>query len=562
MTALRPDIAPLPDLLHGRSRSGPVREERPVYVDLLPPCNAGCPAGENIQAWLAHMQADEHELAWRALVADNPFAAIHGRVCYHPCESVCNRASLDSAVSIHSVERYLGDLALERGWLFDPPPVTSGKRVLIIGAGPSGLSAAYHLARLGHEVEIRDAGSDPGGMMRYGIPAYRMPRDVLSGEVERIAALGVRMTSNHQVVDLDAERREGGFDAVFVAVGAHLSKRVEIPAMDAGPIVDAVSFLRGVASGERPVIGRRVAIYGGGNTAMDAARTARRLGAEETLIVYRRTREQMPALEEEAQDAEREGVRINWLRTIKTFEGPELKVEVMELDDSGFPQPTGRFETLAADTVILALGQETDTAFLRTVPGVEFDRDGTVQVSTAMMTGCPGVFAGGDMVPSERTVTIGVGHGKRAAREIDAWLRGAAGGRPPKHPPATFDMLNLWYFGDAARGQQPELEVSARVADFEEVVGGLSPQQATFEAHRCLSCGNCCECDGCLGACPEDAVIKLGKGYRYEFDYDRCTGCRACYEQCPVHSIEMIPESAPTPPEAFIARPDAIEEPS
>jgi NADPH-dependent glutamate synthase beta subunit-like oxidoreductase len=562
MTALRPDIAPLPDLLHGRSRSGPVREKRPVYVDLLPPCNAGCPAGENIQAWLAHMQADEHELAWRALVADNPFAAIHGRVCYHPCESVCNRANLDSAVSIHSVERYLGDLALERGWRFDPPPVPSGKRVLIIGAGPSGLSAAYHLARLGHEVEIRDAGSEPGGMMRYGIPAYRMPRDVLSGEVERIAALGVRMTSNHQVVDLDAERREGGFDAVFVAVGAHLSKRVEIPAMDAGPIVDAVSFLRGVASGERPVIGRRVAIYGGGNTAMDAARTARRLGAEETLIVYRRTREQMPALEEEAQDAEREGVRINWLRTIKTFEGPELKVEVMELDDSGFPQPTGRFETLAADTVILALGQETDTAFLRTVPGVEFDRDGTVQVSSAMMTGCPGVFAGGDMVPSERTVTIGVGHGKRAAREIDAWLRGAAGGRPPKHPPATFELLNLWYFGDAARRQQPELEVSDRVADFGEVVGGLSPQQATFEAHRCLSCGNCCECDGCLGACPEDAVIKLGKGYRYEFDYDRCTGCGACYEQCPVHSIEMFPEGAPTPPEAFIARPGATEVPS
>ena len=561
MSVPRPDIARLPDLLHGRPRAGPVRDRRPVYVDLLPPCNAGCPAGENIQGWLAHMQADEHELAWRALVADNPFAAIHGRVCYHPCESVCNRADLDSAVSIHSVERFLGDLALERGWLFDPPPAASGKRVLVIGAGPSGLSAAYHLARRGHEVEIRDAGSEPGGMMRYGIPAYRMPRDVLSGELERIAALGVRFTSNHVVVDLDAERREGGFDAVFVAVGAHLSKRVEIPAMDAGPIVDAVSFLRGVASGERPVIGRRVAIYGGGNTAMDAARTARRLGAEEALVVYRRTREQMPALEEEAQDAEREGVRINWLRTIKTFEGPELNVEVMELDDSGFPQPTGRFEKLAADTVILALGQETDTAFLRTVPGVEFDRDGTVQVSSAMMTGSPGVFAGGDMVPSERTVTIGVGHGKRAAREIDAWLHGSRAEHPAKHPSATFEMLNLWYFGDAARREQPELGLSERVADFGEVVGGLSAQHATFEAHRCLSCGNCCECDGCLGACPEDAVIKLGKGYRYEFDYDRCTGCGACYEQCPVHSIEMFPEGAPTPPEAFIAHPDAIAEP-
>jgi NADPH-dependent glutamate synthase beta subunit-like oxidoreductase len=560
VSGLRRDIAALPDLAHGRSRAGAVRERRPVYVDLLPPCNVGCPAGENIQAWLAHVQAGEHELAWRTLVADNPFAAIHGRVCYHPCESVCNRANLDSAVSIHAVERSLGDLALQRGWLFDPPTALSGKRVLVIGAGPSGLSAAYHLARRGHQVEIRDAGAEPGGMMRYGIPAYRMPRDVLGGELERLAALGVRFTNNHLVVDLDAERREGGFDAVFVAVGAHLSKRVEIPAMDAGPIVDAVSFLRGVASGERPVIGRRVAVYGGGNTAMDAARTARRLGAEETLIVYRRTREQMPAHEEEAQDAEREGVRINWLRTIKTFEGPELNVELMELDDSGFPQPTGRFETLAADTVILALGQETDTAFLRSVPGVEFDRDGTVQVSSAMMTGCPGVFAGGDMVPSERTVTIGVGHGKRAAREIDAWLRGSQAEHPAKHPLASFEMLNLWYFGDADRRQQPELEPSDRVADFEEIVGGLSAQQATYEAHRCLSCGNCIECDGCLGACPEDAVIKLGKGYRYEFDYDRCTGCGACYEQCPVHSIEMFPEGAPTPPEAFIAPHDAIAE--
>ncbi len=513
-----------------------------MYVDLLPPCNAGCPAGENIQGWLAQVQAGQHERAWRILVDDNPFAAIHGRVCYHPCETSCNRASLDSAVSIHAVERFLGDLATERGWLFDPPSVRTGKRVLVVGGGPSGLSAAYHLARLGHEVEIRDAGAEPGGMMRYGIPAYRLPRDVLSREVERIAALSVRFTSNHHVTDLEAERREGGFDAAFVAVGAHLSKRVDIPAMDAGPIVDAVSFLRGVASGERPAIGRRVAVYGGGNTAMDAARTARRLGAEEALIVYRRTREQMPAHEEEAEDAEREGVRINWLRTIKAFEGEDLRVELMELDDSGLPQPTGRFETLAADAVILALGQETDTGFLHSVPGVEFDRDGTVRVSDSLMTGCPGVFAGGDMVPAERTVTVGVGHGKRAAREIDAWLRAEELERPAKHPLVSFEMLNLWYFGDAPRRQQPELEPTDRVGDFAEVVGVLSAQDANYEAHRCLSCGNCCECDGCLGACPEDAVIKLGPGFRYRFDYDRCTGCRACFEQCPVHSIEMFPE--------------------
>ncbi len=536
------DVTALPDLLHGRSLTGPVRERRPVYVDLLPPCNAGCPAGENIQAWLSHTQAGRHEQAWRQLVADNPLPAIHGRVCYHPCESVCNRADLDSAVSIHSVERFLGDLALEQGWQFDRPPVRSGKRVLVVGAGPCGLSAAYHLSRLGYEVEMRDSGEETGGMMRYGIPAYRLPRDVLTGELDRIAAMGVLVTCGHKVEDLAAEREEGAFDAVFVAVGAHLSKRVDIPARDAGRIVDAVSFLRSVASGERPVIGRRVAVYGGGNTAMDAARVARRMGADEALIVYRRTQEQMPAHLDEAEDAEREGVRIHWLRTITAFDGPELEVELMELDESGYPQPTGRFETLAADTVILALGQESDTAFLRRVPGVEFEPDGTVQVSTSLETGSPGLFAGGDMVPSEQTVTVGVGHGKKAARHIDAWLRGAAALSAPKHELASFDKLHLWYFGDNARREQPELPPEERIADFSEVVGGLSAEEAVYEAGRCLSCGNCFECDGCLGACPEDAVIKLGEGNRYRFDYDRCTGCGACFEQCPVHAIEMVSE--------------------
>ena len=539
MSAAR-DLTPLPDLLHDAPFAGPVRTRKPVYVDLLPPCNNACPAGENIQGWLAAVQERDFEKAFRILTEDNPLPGVHGRVCYHPCEDSCNRLHLDSAVSIHAVERFIGDEAASRNLSFGTIEEPSGRRVLVIGAGPSGLSAAYHLARRGHLVEVRDAGAAPGGKMRYGIPAYRLPRDVLAADIARIEALGVTFTMNHRVTDLEAERAT--FDAVFVAVGAHLSKHAEIPARDASRIVDAVPFLRAVAAGGQPVIGRRVAVYGGGNTAMDAARTAKRLGADDALIVYRRTRAKMPAHEEEAAAAEKEGIRINWLRTITDFEGPDMTVEVMELDESGYPRPTGRLETLAADTLILALGQDADTGFLHTLPGVEFNRDGTVMVDRGMMTGCPGVFAGGDMVPAERTVTVSTGHGKKAARYIDAYLRGLVSVNPAKHDLAGFDRLHPWYFADIEPPEQSERAVASRITDFGEVTSGLSADEAVFEAGRCLSCGNCFECDGCLGACPEDAVIKLGPGHRYRFDYDRCTGCGICYEQCPVHAIDMVPE--------------------
>ena len=538
----RDDVTGLPNLLTTTGRVAPVRSRRPIYLDMLPPCNAGCPAGENIQEWLRLIKAGQHEAAWRQLTADNPFPAIHGRVCYHPCETACNRKDLDAAVSIHSVERYLGDLALERGWRFETPSRDSGRRVLIIGAGPSGLSAAYHLRRLGHEVEIHDSADAPGGMMRYGIPEYRLPRDVLDAEVARITDMGVVIRNNTTVTDLLATQVAGRFDAVFVAIGAHLSKRGDIPSADATRMVDAVSFLRDVAKGERPVIGRRVAVYGGGNTAMDAARVARRLGAEESVIVYRRTVEQMPAHTEERESAEQEGVRMNWLRTITEMGEEDLTVEIMELDEEGRAHGTGRFEKLAADTVILAVGQEADTGFLHAIPGMIFDRDVVRVDPETLMTDVPGIFAGGDMVPSERTVTVGVGHGKKAARCIDKWLNLDVTPRDPKHPLVHLDQMNLWYFGGHTRRVQAEQAPETRVSDFGEIVAGLSPKEAEFEARRCLSCGNCFECDGCYGACPEDAVIKLGPGNRYRFDYERCTGCATCYEQCPVHAIEMIPE--------------------
>ncbi len=543
MSSLKPsDVTRPADLVQHGKGTGAVRTQRPVYVDLLPPCNNACPAGENIQAWLAHVQEGAYEKAWQVLMRDNPMPAVHGRVCYHPCESCCNRNAVDSTVSIHAVERFLGDRALQQGWKVKPEAPPSGRRVMVVGGGPSGLSAAYHLARLGHKVEIFEAGPMAGGMLHFGIPAYRLPRVELDREIARIAEMGVRIVLDHKVEDVLAEMEAGQFDAAFIAVGAHISKRVEIPARDAGKIFDAVSFLRQTSSGQTPTLGRRVAVYGGGNTAMDAARTARRLGAEEALIIYRRDREHMPAHPSEADDAIEEGVKINWLRTIKEIDQTKIQVELMKINSEGYPEPTGQFETLEADTLILALGQDTDTAFLKQVRDIEFKRDGTVVVDTNMMTGHPGIFAGGDMVPSERTVTVAVGHGKKAARHIDAFLRGEVYSKAEKHPVVPFDTLHIHYLTEARQRQEDHLDLERRRYGFDEVVHGLSEAQAVYEARRCFSCGNCFECDGCYGACPEDAIEKLGPGMRYRYDYELCTGCAVCFEQCPCHAIEMIPE--------------------
>ena len=535
------DLTQRADLTRHDRGTGALRTRRPDYVDFLPPCNDACPAGENIQAWLALAQSGDFEAAWRELVSNNPMPSIHGRVCYHPCENVCNRVYTDSSVSIHAVERYLGDLALEKDWQFEKPSSLTGKKILVVGAGPSGLSASYHLARMGHDVEIREAGPVAGGMIHFGIPAYRMPRDELAAEIKRIENLGVTITLNHRVDDVLKEKEEGGFDAVFAAVGAHISKKIEIPNRDAGKILDAVSFLSKANEGDPPKLGRRVAIYGGGNTAMDAARTAKRLGAE-TMIIYRRDRSSMPAHDFEADEALEEGVMINWLRTIKEIDKSTFKVEIMELDENKRPQPTGQFEELEADSLILALGQDTDTAFLESVPGIEFEWDHTVIVDDNMMTGHEGIFAGGDMVPSERSVTIAVGHGKHAARHIDAFLKDSKYVRSPRHEIIGHERLHLWYRTNAPQVEQDRLPVERRGTGFDEIMQNLSESEALFEAKRCLSCGNCFECDGCYGACPQNAIIKLGPGKRYKFDFDKCTGCEVCYEQCPCHAIEIIDE--------------------
>jgi NADPH-dependent glutamate synthase beta subunit-like oxidoreductase len=307
--------------------------------------------------------------------------------------------------------------------------------------------------------------------------------------------------------------------------------------------MDAAGFLKSMEGRTPPKLGRRVVVYGGGNTAIDAARTAKRLGTEEAVIVYRRDREHMPAHDFELREALEEGVVIHWLRTIKRAEESKFTVEVMELDETGRPKPTGRFEEIDADTLILALGQNVDAAFLRNVPGLSIAEDGIIQVDGTMMTGRAGLFAGGDMVPSERTVTVATGHGKKAARHIDAYLRGAPYVKPEAHPIAMFEKLNTWYYTDAERSKQPFLEAVRRRSNFDEVVGGLDTDTALLEARRCLSCGNCFECDNCYGVCPDNAVIKLGPGKRYVFDYDYRKGCSICVRKCPCGAIEMVKET-------------------
>lgn len=522
------------------NRTGSWRTVKPTYVNRLPPCNAKCPAGEKCQAWLYAAESGNYEEAWKRITADNPFPACMGRVCYHTCETACNRGGLDESVGINSVERFLGDNALAKGWDLPKPQQETGKRVLVVGAGPAGLSAAYHLRQAGHTVHVVEGAQAGGGMMRYGIPKYRLPREVLDAEIERIVRAGVTIEYGREVTDLAQEMKDGKYDAVFLGVGAHLARRTYIPAGDASRVLDAVSVLKDVAEDEKPMLGRRVAIYGGGNTAIDVARTVRRMGAE-PLVVYRRTRDRAPAHQTEIQEAIEEGVNMKWLSTIREAQGGEIKIEKMELDENGKPRGTGVYENIAVDTVVLALGQQTNLGFLANFPGLQVQDDELV-VDEAMMTSVPGIFAGGDMVKGDKNVTVAIGHGKKAARAISAYLKGEKYVEPPKAPLASFDRLHTWYYADAPKTVRPMLDLARRTTTFDEVQHGLTEENALFEARRCMSCGNCFECDNCYGVCPDNAVIKLGPGKKFKFNYDYCKGCGICANECPCGAIDMVSE--------------------
>lgn len=534
------DITKPVDLLTHAEGTGPLRFRRPVYMDFMPPCNSACPAGENIQAWLAQAQSGNYFEAFQVLVEDCPFPAIMGRVCVKPCETGCNRNHIDKTINIHAVERYIGDEAIRQKWPIQYVAYDTKKRVLVIGAGPSGLSAAYHLARLGHTVEVYEAGSEPGGLLRTGIPDYRLPKDILDAEINRILRMGVTIRVNRRVEDVLTEKQAGNFDAVYVSIGAQRIHQEDFKHDNSVPIIDAFSFFRESHANPAPYTKKKVLIYGGNKLAMYIARIIKRFGSDASVYFYG-DQKMMPAYDYETEDALAEGVDVQRLRSISRIENKKVVLEIMKVE-KGKAVGTGEFEIVEADVLINANKQETDSGLLRHVSNIKINEDGTVVIDAQRMAG-EGIFAGGDMLPGEnRSATIAIGHGKKAARYINGHLSQNPYAKPDKHQTASFKKLHMWYKTDAPQKEQDKLAPAEAVKSFDEVIHGLTEAEARFEAQRCLSCGNCFECDGCFGACPEDAIIKLGKGNRYKFNYEACTGCAVCYEQCPCHAIEMIPE--------------------
>ncbi|MBC8249369.1 MAG: FAD-dependent oxidoreductase, partial [Anaerolineales bacterium] len=414
------------------NKTGSWRYIRPLYLDRTPPCNHNCPAGADVVGYLALIKEGRYEEAWELIKQENPFPGVCGRVCPHPCESECNRGELGGAIAIHTMERFLADWAArneKRGTRDESPVTHSSSLVAVIGSGPAGLSCAYHLARRGYPVTVFEALPVAGGMMRVGIPEYRLPRQVLDQEIADIEALGVEIKTGMRLGDNLPMSELDGYDAIFIAVGLQKSRKLNVPGEDAEGVIPGLEFLKRVNSGEEVRGGPRVAVIGGGNTAIDAARSALRLGSEVT-ILYRRSRAEMPAIADEIEEALAEGVNIRYLTApveLLTEKGrvTGLKCVRMELgmpDESGRRRPlpiAGSEFTIKADTVIPAIAQEADLSFLQLPTSnlqlpVEVEQ-GRIAINDAGATTRPGIFAGGDVATPFGTVAHAVGSGKRAA---------------------------------------------------------------------------------------------------------------------------------------------------
>jgi NADPH-dependent glutamate synthase beta subunit-like oxidoreductase/Pyruvate/2-oxoacid:ferredoxin oxidoreductase delta subunit len=529
-------------------RTGTWRAALPEYRQAPSPCHLACPVGGRIASWIQQARAGDWHGAWTTLTENNPFPAIAGRICHHPCESACNRAGYDEPLAICALERHVGDRALAEGWRHPADPLERNARIAVVGGGPSGLSAAYQLRRRGYAVTIFEAQQALGGLLRDGIPPYRLPRDVLDGEIRRVLDLGIEVRLGSALAGAeDFVRLRGMYAAVYLAIGARRQKRLAQLDYGAPWVMDSAAYLARANAGAPPSLGKRLAVIGGGSAAMDVARSARRAGHEVTVLCLE-SEAQMPAQREEVEQAKEEGVRFMHGALLQSaaagaagglalhcqrarFEaGPARgQFRVTPIEGSGFD--------VAADAVVPAIGQDPELAGLAPL----FAADGAlVRTDAKGATSLPGVFAGGDVASGARFVTQAIGMGKAAAVQIDRWLQGQAGAAGKSASAVPASAINTAYFPRAARPAEARLAPGARLRGTAEVQAGLAVDQALEEAGRCFSCGNCVFCDNCFYYCPDMAVRRVPGGYAIAADY--CKGCGLCVAECPTGSMEMREE--------------------
>lgn len=528
--------------------TGTWRSQLPNYLNTPSPCHNACPVNGNIATWIQQVKAQDYQGAWLTLMDNNPFPAIAGRICHHPCETPCNRKDLDEPIAICSLERFVGDMALEQQWAIPPSAEQKSQKVAIVGGGPSGLSAAYQLKRRGYQVTLFEAQPSLGGLMRYGIPSYRLSDAVLDGEIQRILDLGVEVQSGTGALDIERVKAlKSEFDAVYLAIGAKRSKKLPILDYDQSWVIDSAEFLAKTNSGVEISMGAHLVVIGGGSAAMDVARTARRLGKEVTVLSLE-SEAMMPAQREEVVEAQEESVRFEtgaMLQSVAADASGELTLNCIRVEfEAGAvrgqfkvsPIPGSEF-SLTANVIVPALGQEVEMEHWTQLSN---GQGPVVAIDAQYQTAIPGVFAGGDFASLDRFVTQAVGMGKRAAQAIVRYLNSDTTSAATTKQEVPFKAINTYYHPLDARQKQGHEAIEDRLDNFVEVQRSLDEAQAVSEASRCFSCGNCIFCDNCYYYCPDMAITKLERGYEVKTDY--CKGCGLCAAECPTGTIIMKEE--------------------
>lgn len=530
-------------------KTGTWRAARPLHVHAASPCHQACPVGGEIAEWIGHARARDFRAAWEVLTRHNPFPAVAGRICHHPCEAACNRGAHDEALSICKLERFVGDRAMDEGWRFAPPREERSGHVAVIGAGPAGLSAAFQLRRRGWRVTVYEASAEAGGLMRHGIPSYRLAREVLDAEIARLVDLGVQIRCNEPLSEPSQfDQLRAAHDAVFVATGAARAKRLPVLDYRLPGVMDGAAYLAACNAGTPPALGRDVVVIGGGSAAMDAARSARRQGHAVSVLALE-SRAQMPAQREEVDEAIEEGIALidaAMLAALHAADGPGLELQCLRV--SFMPGATrsefrvepiiGSEFVLRADALLSCIGQDPQLApFGAALParGALLDADAKTQATAA-----DGVWAGGDVASLARFVTEAIGMGQRAALDIHRALAGEDALPAAEGAPVPLSSIATWYHEPALRQQAPVVPAEERLGRDTEVQLGLEIEQALAEGARCFSCGTCITCDNCVAVCPDLALRRVGDGYEVLAEY--CKGCGLCVRECPTGSMTMVEE--------------------